>query len=331
MKSIRVIKTGHSSIQDFGRLNYLHYGVPISGAMDKEAMMIANILVNNPIEYPVIESTLMGGKFQFNDAMEISITGGDLSPKINGDPVNMWETVKVKPADILEFGRLKSGLRSYIGFNGLLDIKRVLGSYSYYKRSDIGISLSDNILLKIQCDSPMVPRRLKKAYWPNYNTRLTCRVMIGEQYMNFYNESINRFFQSEYTVQNDSDRMGYRLKGAEIIHKSSADIRSEGLGPGAIQVPGNSQPIIMMADSQSTGGYAKLGYVVQEDLWKLAQRKPGEKIRFKRVSLKAARKAYKNRLNLYKHPKNLYETLVRKKMKVMVNDVDYFVDIEYYE
>lgn len=331
MKSIKVIKTGKSSIQDFGRQDYLHYGVPVSGAMDKEAMVAANILVDNPIDYPVIESTFAGGKFQFNDPMEIAITGGNLTPRINGKVIKMWETIEVFSGDILDFGMLKAGLRAYISFNGLLDIEKILGSYSYYERSKIGISLDDNMILKVKNHTSFKLRRYKKEYIPKYDDALTCRVIFGEQYKEFSSESINQFLSRAYVIESDSDRMGYRFKGPVIKHKSSADIRSEGLGPGAIQIPGNGQPIIMMADGQSTGGYTKLGYVIQEDLWKLSQKKPGERVRFQKTDIKMACEYYKNRLAQFNESKGLYEKLKYKKMKVIVNGISYNVDVEYYE
>lgn len=304
MAKIKILNKGLlTSIQDLGRKGYQEYGVPISGVMDEYSHKIANILVNNKLNEATIEVTMIGPKIKFLDNQMIAITGGGLLPQINGKKVKMWKNLLVKEGDILSFSGLNKGLRSYISFAGGIDIPLVMGSKSFYKRAMIGTEIKNNHIINLKQSNFRQQRKLIKKYIPKYKKDITCRVILGPQDNLFSKKGINDLFSSKYKISNDFHRMGIRLDGKNIEHKNSADIISDGLGKGAIQVPGNGRPIIMMSDSQTTGGYTKIGYVIKKDLNKLAQLKPGDFVRFKQINIKKAQKIYikeKNKIDKIK-------------------------------
>jgi len=300
MGKIKILNKGLlTSIQDLGRRGYQKCGVPISGVMDDYSHKIANILVDNTVEEATLEVTMLGPKIQFLDKQKISITGGNLQPKINNKSVPMWETLNVEKEDVLSFSGLKSGLRSYIAFSGGFDIPKPMGSKSYYSKANLGKEIKNNQILKINTSLDYNNRRLSEEYIPQFKTEIECRVVLGPQDDYFAQEEINIFFKSKYNVSNASDRMGYRLEGNQIKHKLTPDIISDGLGKGAIQIPGNGEPIIMMSDAQTTGGYTKIGYVIKSDLNKLAQLKPGDQIQFKEISIEEAQGKYIDYMNKF--------------------------------
>jgi biotin-dependent carboxylase-like uncharacterized protein len=293
---IKILKSGLLTlIQDKGRNGYQQYGVPVSGVMDNFAYKVANVLVRNSEEEAVIEATLIGPGIEFIDEGVIAVTGGNLSPEINGKPMPMWKSVFVKPGDKLDFKTIKTGCRCYIAFAGGIDVPAVMGSKSTYTRGSIGgyegraLKVGDIINIA----EPKKPMNELVGNWMNqdiytYSNTVEVRVVSGPQEDAFTHEGIETFYSSEYTVTNECDRMGYRMSGSEIKHKNGGDIISDGITMGAIQVPGHGMPIIMMADRQTTGGYTKIANVITVDLPKVAQTKPGDKIIFKKVSMEEA-------------------------------------------
>jgi len=333
MGKIKILNKGVlTSIQDLGRRGYQKYGVPICGVMDEYSHKMANVLVSNEIEEATLEVTLFGLKIEFIDKQIISITGGNLQPKINNKLVDMWQTIEVEKGDILTFSGIKSGLRSYIAFSGGLDIEKTMGSKSYYSRADLGTKIENNQILNIKTNLKSKKLKLEKKYIPEFENKIECRVVIGPQDDCFSDKAIDIFFGSEYALENDSDRMGFRLMGEQINHKRTADIISDGLSKGAIQIPGSGQPIIMMSDAQTTGGYTKIGYVIKEDLDKLSQLKPGDKIKFKKITIEAAQKEYIKYVNKYYEIINdLHTNKNITEYKIKVNGKKYQVSVEVIE
>lgn len=332
MGKIKVLNAGLlSSFQDLGRIGYQQFGVPISGAMDPYSHQIANWLVGNNASQPTLEVTFLGPTLQFESNECIAITGGNLTPKLNGVPIPMWENIKVTAGDCLSFGQRVSGVRSYISFSGQLQLKKIMGSYSYYKNANIGKSLNTTKNFVVHSTTSKKKRSLPGKYRPTFIENLTCKVILGPQDEWLKKESINLFFKSTYTLTNDSNRMGYRLNGAKLFHKKTADIISEGLSPGAIQVPGNGEPIIMMADAQTTGGYCKLGYIVTPDLPLLSQLAPNDKVRFEKISISEARDYYKNYITQLKNIRQILlekEKLSIDQYKIKINGNTFDVSIE---
>lgn len=331
MGAIKILNKGLlTSIQDLGRRGYQQYGVPIAGAMDEYSHQIANLLVDNSVTEATMEVTMLGPKIQFLDQTTIAITGGNLQPKINNTPVEMWQAITVTKDDVLSFAGLKSGLRSYIAFAGGLDVQEPMGSQSYYARADLGTKIKNGQVLTINGNQQSIEKTLEESYRPTVNTTIECRVVLGPQDDCFSDEAIEQFFSSDYKVTNDSDRMGYRLAGATIDHKETPDIISDGLGKGAIQIPGNGQPIVMMSDAQTTGGYTKIGYVIKSDLNRLAQLKPGNTITFKKISIEQAQALYCDyvkRIDEIKDALAINRELTQYKISINGNQYDVSVEV----
>lgn len=275
-----------SSIQDQGRYGFRKYGTPISGAMDRYALRLANILAGNDDNAAGIEVTLSGLKLMCANDTWIAITGGDLSPQIDNQPVPMWSSLCLKKGQILSFRRLRSGFRAYVAVRGGIDVPLLMNSRSTMITAALGGTggpLKSGDRLKIGekfAAASMEERTLPDRYFPKYSTLNTLRVVLGPQGDYFSSETLNMFFVSEYTITSQSDRQGYRLRGPELRHIKSYNLISEAMWPGAIEVPGDGLPIILLADSQPTGGYPKVATVNSVDLDKLGQAKPSDQVRF---------------------------------------------------
>ncbi len=296
--SITVLNPGLlTTVQDQGRIGYQQFGVSVSGVMDPRSASLANILVGNDEKEAVLECTMMGPHLQFDKANCIAITGGDLMPTLDGKPIPNYTAVKVEAGQVLKFTMPKTGCRAFIAFAGGLDIPEVMGSRSTYMKAKIG-GVEGRKLAK----GDVIGFRAPKAELKNMNFRsmasefvprkeYTVRVVLGPQDDYFTDAGIETFLSQVYTVTAEFDRMGCRLEGAAIQHKDGGDIISDGIAFGAIQVPSSGQPIIMLGDRQTTGGYTKIANVISADFRILAQLKQGDKVRFEKVSVKAAQDA----------------------------------------
>ena len=296
--SITVLNPGLlTTVQDMGRVGYQQFGVSVSGVMDPRATALANILLDNDEGEAVLECTMMGPHLQFNQANCIAITGGDLGATLDGQPVKTYCAIKVEAGQVLRFTAPKKGCRAFIAFAGGLDIPEVMGSRSTYMKAKIG-GLNGRKLEK----GDEIGFRAPKAELHNMNIRnmapefvarpeYTVRVVLGPQDDYFTEEGIHTFLSEVYTVTAEFDRMGCRLEGTAIQHKDGGDIISDGIAFGAIQVPSAGKPIIMLGDRQTTGGYTKIANVITADFRILAQLKAGDKVRFEKVSIKAAQDA----------------------------------------
>jgi len=290
MEAFEVIQPGPlTTVQDLGRYGWQQYGVPPSGAIDNYAFRIGNVLVGNEESAASLEITLIGCQLRVLQDTAIALTGADLAPTLNGDPIPMWETFPVSRGDKIAFLRLKTGCRAYLAVSGGIDVPRVMASAATYTRAGIGgfegrALRSGDILRTIELTPPPVTARVPPEYIPVYGGQIELRVILGPQDDYFTDEGIRTFLQSDYTVSIQADRMGYRLEGSQIQHSAKADIISDGIPLGAVQVPGDGLPIILLVDRQTTGGYAKIATVVSTEIPKLAQAKPGDKVRFRQVS-----------------------------------------------
>ena len=288
---INVISPGFfTTVQDEGRWGYQGYGMPVAGAMDRFACRVANCLAGNPNGAAVLEMTMKGGVFRFEQDCQIAVCGADMLPELDGVAVKNWTSFAVKAGSELSFSFAVSGCRTYLAVRGDIDVPRVLGSRSTYTRAFIGgmegrmLKAGDLLLIGTETAFSPCSCVLPDTYIPRYDSAIRLRVLPGPQDDLFEDSGIAAFFENVYTITDEADRMGYRLEGAKISHKGKADIVSDALCQGAVQVPGHGMPIIMMADRQTTGGYAKLGTVIGPDLPLLAQAKPGDTVRFVRCS-----------------------------------------------
>lgn len=291
-----------TTIQDAGRIGFGQYGIPSAGAMDILSLQLANILVGNDRYEAAIEITFMGPEIEFDENLIISITGADISPSINGKEIEMHSTVYVNKGDVLKFGTLKNGCRAYLAVSGGFDLPEIMNSKSTYLRGKLGgvegrkLKIGD--FLSVNRDKGykhLGVRKIPKDFIPAFNNQYIVRVIMGPEDDRFTEEGTQTFLNNEYTLSNQCDRMGYRLNGPKIQHKGGADIISGGITLGAIQVPGHGEPIIMMADRQTTGGYTKIANVISVDIPYLAQLKAGDKVKFQKISIQEAQTLVKDR------------------------------------
>jgi antagonist of KipI len=297
VESLEVLASGPlTTVQDLGRFGYGRYGVPPSGATDSLSLRIGNLLVGNPENAAGLEITLMGLKVRAFRDLAIAITGADLNPCLNEQPVEMWRSLFIKKDDTLSFGGLRSGCRAYLTLGGEISLHPVMGSRSTNLSSKFG-GLSGRPLHKgdiLRSESPRLHLRTTgRGFYPEwiplYTKCWTMRVAFGPQDDQFTHEIKNLFLDSSYIVTPQSDRAGIRLSGPAILQKEGleASILSEGVVAGTIQIPGDGQPIIILGETV-TGGYRKIATIISADLPFLGQIKPGDSIRFREVTLDEA-------------------------------------------
>ncbi|AIE58997.1 biotin-dependent carboxyltransferase family protein [Bacillus methanolicus] len=305
---ITVIKPGLlTSVQDLGRFGFQKYGVIVSGVMDPLAHRISNLLVGNEENEPTLELTLLGPMIEFKENALISICGGDLSPSVNGKPVRLWRSVFVKKGSLLQFGPCKIGCRAYLAVAGGFNVPTIMNSSSTYLRAEIGgfngRALKAGDQLKFGSPSNLSTRIIKhlvkglgnqqfvEMEWsvatdliPIHRNNPAIRVMRGKQFHLFTKESQFNFFHKPFEVTTQSDRMGYRLKGPKLKLENAEEMISEAVNFGTIQVPSDGDPIVLLADRQTTGGYPKIAQIASVDLPLMAQAKPGDSINFTEIS-----------------------------------------------
>jgi biotin-dependent carboxylase-like uncharacterized protein len=306
--TVRVLKPGMlSSFQDEGRFGHQPLGVSVVGAMDQRAHRLANTLVGNAEDVASLEMTLTGPTLQFTQACCIALCGADLSPQLNGKPIAMNRPLVLRAQDELHFGARQHGTRAYLAVHGGFDIPSVLGSQSTYLRSQFGgwhgraLKRHDEIPLRrplreVGQDGGTL-ETLAKALWdirlylPSViadSTRARIRLIKSQQWEEFTPASREALLSQTFRISPDSERMGYRLQGPDILMTKPRQMISEATTFGTIQVPAGGQPIVLMADRQTTGGYPKIAYVATVDLPLLAQMGPGDKVQFELVTLETA-------------------------------------------
>ena len=342
MKDIVIVNPGiYTTVQDRGRWGYQEFGMPVTGAMDDYSIRVANILVGNDEYDAALETTLNGPEIYFSVEAVIAITGANMVPKVNGNIVPMWRSLKLSKGDVLSFGMARQGTRGYIAFAGGLDIPAVMGSLSTFVRGGIGgfegrkLKSNDEINLRNSNISfeEVVNGVIPFKYVPNYNQNCSVRAILGPQDDCFTEESIEKFFGSEYEVTNEADRMGYRLSGPALEHKAGADIISDGINLGSIQIPGHGMPIVMMADRQTTGGYTKIATMISVDMPIIAQLKPGDKVRFEKIDVLEAHRVLKEYEDIIQTIKDYVKSYklkpsMTKRYNLKVEGVNYEVLVE---
>lgn len=303
---VTVIKPGVcTTVQDRGRYGYMGSGFSPSGVMDRRAFRIANLLVDNDDNAPVLEFCLAGPTLRFTTNTFIAITGADFNPTLNGKPIPMYMAVLVKRGSVLSFTAPRKGVYGYLAIAGnSLAVPEVMGSRSTNLKCAIGgwkggkLATGDylpfatkNVDFLPNLASHMIDYDSDFYQWDA--NEITLRVVPGPQDDMFTEEGRRTFYSETYHTTPQCDRMGFRLDGPAIDTVDGSDIISDGIAFGAVQVPNHGRPIIMLADRQTTGGYAKIGTVATADIPKLVQCAPGRAIRFERVSVQEAQDLYR--------------------------------------
>lgn len=280
-----------TTVQDRGRLAHQASGVPLSGALDRHAADLANLLVGNPAESSILEITLMGPKITFAGEGLMALTGADLSAQLNGKECPRYKTTEVRSGDVLHFGRARQGCRAYLGVRGRWLLPRWLSSTSAITQN--GTQLTPWAIVQkgqvISIENPMDNfSNTVSVQVPSFSSSPTLRVVPGPEFDYFSRFVLGRFFSTLYTISPAANRMGYRLKERLEGFTVGEELISSGIIPGTIQVTNEGQPIVLLADAQTTGGYYRLANVIRRDLDLLAQLKPGDQLRFSLLSFEEA-------------------------------------------
>lgn len=293
MIGLRVIKPGVlSTIQDWGRYGHRQNGLSSGGPMDEHAFLWANRLLDNPAKATTIELTIGLSQFESTVNSTIAICGADMNLTINNKPAANWSTHPVRVGDKLNFHSARQGLRAYLSIQGGFAVEPTFGSSSNVAREKIGglngqpLKKTDLIPAKSNNSLSFV-RSMPSSFIPEYTNAITLNFIPSYQHELFASSQQNAFIENPYTVSQRMDRMGCRVEGEKINYQGPGII-SEGIALGSIQVPPDGQPIILLKDSGTIGGYPKLGCVTRYDLNKLAQCRPGDKVSFQPTDIENA-------------------------------------------
>ena len=314
--SLSIIRPGLlTTVQDLGRPGYQHLGVVVSGAMDTLALRVANLLVGNNEDAAGLEITLLGPTLRFETDHLLALTGANLSPTLDGQPAPMHRPIAVRAGTVLAFGAARAGCRTYLAVAGGLAVPLVLGSRATYLRAALGgwhgraLQAGDNLPV---FEPTAMGRRLRQAVapaslaaswasarWtpgpalcPHPHPQPLIRAVRGPEYGQFAEASQQAFWREPFTITPAADRMGYRLSGPALERATTPELLSSAVTFGTVQVPPSGQPIALLADAQTTGGYPRLAQVITADFPALAQARPGQQLRFQEVSLAEAQALY---------------------------------------
>ena len=299
--SLVVLKTGLlAQLHDRGRYGYGAHGLTHGGPMDEVAHCWANWLLDNPLDSATLEITYGQLTLECKQRCAIALTGADLGATLNGRAINPWQQLALNPGDQLCFATPVKGLRAYLALTGGIQCKKRFGSASTVKREKVGGIQGDGSAIKVgDLIAPDQPEHLhphphphphphtrSMPAWaiPTYSNTIELGLIPGYQFSAIPAVQRAIFFSSQYLVTDKIDRMGYRLKGA-AIETGINGIVSEGIALGAVQVPSDGQPIVLMRDRQTIGGYPKIGTVFSLDLALLGQAKPGDLVNFRSIDI----------------------------------------------
>ena len=283
-----------TTVQDLGREGFGPIGVSPSGAADPISLRLGNRLVDNLDGTAGLEMTLLGGTFLFPEGAVIALTGSDFGATLDGAPLALWTPTEVKPGQTLSAGSTRSGARCYLCVQGGIAVKPFLGSASTHLLSGLGgyqgRALRKGDVLHIgPADTSFRAKSLAPRALERLSPRKVLRVTPGPQSDWFPEPSQQLFYNSTYRVAEEANRMGLRLEGPPITQGSSGEMITEGVSLGAIQITAGGLPIILFAEQQTTGGYAKIANVISADLHSVGQLRPRDEIRLERVDWDTAR------------------------------------------
>lgn len=302
MKEIEFISSGvMTTIQDLGRRKWRNMGVPLSGAADPESAALANALLRKNVNSAVLESTFVGPKFKLHVSQDIALTGAIMDLKIDGVSVPHKTVIRANSGSIVEIGRATHGCRSYLAFGDNITGTDFLGSVSTYLPSKLGgfkgrmIEKGDCLSLEKNHYEEDYQKAMKNTQQANYSHSWLIRVTEGPEYDLLSTTSKDGIEDNEYIVDNDSDRMGIRLNGSPLEIDEHGDMISSPMFPGTIQCPANGQPILLGPDAQTLGGYPRVFQVSKIDRALIGQLRPGDQLRFKKISLEEAEELWRDK------------------------------------
>jgi antagonist of KipI len=281
-----------TTVQDLGRYGYSHLGISSGGAADRLAMRIANLLVGNAENAATLEMTLAGATLEFDEANVVALAGGECHCRIGGETAPMWQAVRVPTRGDLACDGMKTGARLYLAAQGGLDVRPMMDSASTNLAGHFGglegRRLRKGDVLGVRRGSNSRVRTLKPGVVERLYSRGPIRVTPGAQHDWFGPQAFDKFLSCPYSVSEESNRSGLRLKGQPISPRVRSQLLTEGVSLGAIQVPQDEQPIILFVDQQTTGGYPKIANVISADMHRVGQLRPREQLRFAEVAIPEA-------------------------------------------
>tara|TARA_A100001234_G_scaffold71413_1_gene62985 strand:- start:233 stop:1177 length:945 start_codon:yes stop_codon:yes gene_type:complete len=295
----QILRAGiNTTFQDQGRKNLYHIGIPFSGAMDKRNYLLANKLVENELKAPIIEFAYQGPLLKyFGKKINIAVTGDvNFVIKKNLNEINgkCYQTITLDNEDELDIISTNKSVYGYLAISGEIDLKYQWSSCSINTKAKIGANDGKKLEINQKINFLKINEILNKRKLNYLNTKIEkIRVIKGPNFDYFSDKGKKSFFEKEFTVSKLSDRMGMRLEGLKIENIVNTNIKSEGLIKGAIQVPADGNPIIMLSDHGTIGGYPKIGVVISADYDKLVQLTPGSKIKFEEVNLASAENLFR--------------------------------------
>lgn len=297
-----------TTVQDFGRVGVMKNGFTQNGVMDRYSMIVANRLCGNCDNAPVLEMTVLGITARFTESAVICLSGADFGAKLNDKPVRTNKAYKVNCGDVLSMGTAKNGMRSYFAVSGGIAGEYVFGSASTNLKFAFGgycgRKLQSGDVLAVGLGAfPLGDIEKWEIPENQYDKDAVLRVVLGPQEDMFTDDDIRLFLSQKYEVTAQSDRMGIRLSGEPLKSKNGMDIISDGIVFGSIQIPNSGEPIILTADHQTTGGYAKIATVISVDLPRVAQLSAGDTVKFESVTVKEAEQLAKKQKRFFD---NLY-------------------------
>ena len=321
--AIKVLHPGlATTVQDLGRPGYFHLGIPLGGAMDRLALKAANLLVGNDIGAAGLEAVFIGPKLEFTADAMVAVTGAEMPIKVDGEEKPGWTAFKVRAGQVLSFDYLKTGARIYIAVSGGIDVPVALGSRSTYAIGALGgfkgrpIAAGDELPVGQggkAVEGKSIPQSLRRR--PGMPAAL--RVLPGLYWHRITEEAGRNFFEDEWKVAPEADRMGYRFRGGRPLEfvprtppfgagSDPSNIVDSCYPYGSIQVPGGTEPIILHRDAVSGGGYFMIGTVISADMDLIGQMQPHTRTKFIKVDMETALKARKDRAKLVNQIKALF-------------------------
>jgi len=288
----------NSTFQDEGRPNLYHIGIPFSGAMDKRNYRLANAIMGNKINNPLLEFAFQGPLIKFKgNQVNFVITGDVIFKLIKNEKEiqgNCYESYSIEDGDMIDIISTNKSVYGYLAISGEFDLKSQWGSYSINTKANIGANNGKKLQNDQKINISKITQNQSRKKINYINTKIEkIRVIKATNFHYFSDEGKKKFFEKEFTISKLSDRMGMRLEGQKIENVVDTNIKSEGLIKGVIQIPADGNPIIMLSDHGTIGGYPKIGVVISADYDKLVQLSPGSKIKFQEVELSDAETLFK--------------------------------------
>lgn len=309
MASIKVIQPGLATyVEDKGRYGYYHLGIPPGGALDQLSFQAGNLLLDNDENAAALEVALMGPVLQFPEGGFVAITGAEMTPIVNGEKKQSHSVIEIPKGGELKFDFLRNGARAYICVKGGIDVPIVMGSRSTYPLGGIGgfkgrkLEAGDELPIGAFSNTPQIGRSLDEEFKIRLEPVEILRVVMGLQDYKLTDESLKNLFEDIFTISSEADRTGYRFKnGRKLQYKDLPQPFGAGADPsnipdacypvGSMQAPGGNEPIVLLRDAPSGGGFAMYCTVISCDLDRMGQLPPNHKVQFKKVTMEQALQA----------------------------------------